>query len=372
MITLEGIYINIFASIIGSVLLIALLLKKAYVSYRGSSITKITAIAIILNAIEGITLYFDGRIELFYRALNYGLTWWGYILTPILIAIWGLYIHRIVLKKQVSKQRTFWYFLPVVFVVIVLTISIFYPIVFTFNSGYYERGQWYYVVSFVSYLNAVYVVGELLYHARKINTQSFVVALSSLLLPMGLGIFQIFHQGVITINPFIIVSVLIVYAFYETKGVYRDELTGALTRTKIYDVIESYILSKQNFIVTLLDMDNLKQFNDQHGHLVGDLAITTLINSINSQCSKDCLIGRLGGDEFIILRIDKRKDEVIEGFKALKATFNYENETYNVDFSFGVSEKCVSDTKTIDNLIYEADREMYKMKEKHKIEKVNA
>ncbi|WP_337190417.1 GGDEF domain-containing protein [Sphaerochaeta halotolerans] len=48
-------------------------------------------------------------------------------------------------------------------------------------------------------------------------------------------------------------------------------------------------------------MDNFKQLNDTHGHLIGDKALLTLVSKLKEHLRRDDLIGRFGGDEFIII-----------------------------------------------------------------------
>ena len=60
------------------------------------------------------------------------------------------------------------------------------------------------------------------------------------------------------------------------------------------------------FIV--LDIDNFKNINDTFGHLYGDAVIAMVAGSIKSTLDREDIIGRFGGDEFLVY-IDNTKPE---------------------------------------------------------------
>ena len=56
-----------------------------------------------------------------------------------------------------------------------------------------------------------------------------------------------------------------------------------------------------NATVLLLDLDNFKQVNDEHGHLVGDQVLAAVAEAIRDVVRDDDLVGRFGGEEFVVL-----------------------------------------------------------------------
>ena len=81
----------------------------------------------------------------------------------------------------------------------------------------------------------------------------------------------------------------------------QDSLTGLMNRLGIHESIQQHVQNKNgtNFSIVLLDLDNFKSINDQHGHLYGDEVLCD-IASITREClRKDDMIARWGGDEFI-------------------------------------------------------------------------
>lgn len=56
-----------------------------------------------------------------------------------------------------------------------------------------------------------------------------------------------------------------------------------------------------NVTVLVVDLDNFKQTNDEHGHLVGDQVLVAVAEAIRDMVRDDDLVGRFGGEEFVIL-----------------------------------------------------------------------
>jgi diguanylate cyclase (GGDEF)-like protein len=92
------------------------------------------------------------------------------------------------------------------------------------------------------------------------------------------------------------------------KLAYLDELTQAFSRRAILDHGRASInLSNRSqipFSVLLIDLDNLKQINDQYGHIAGDQALKTVARIIRQNLREEDVIGRYGGDEFVVILRD--------------------------------------------------------------------
>lgn len=81
-----------------------------------------------------------------------------------------------------------------------------------------------------------------------------------------------------------------------------DALTGAANRGSFDRECQARIqTANSRFVLAMLDMDNLKQINDTHGHAVGDRALIALARGLRRNLRDDDFIARLGGDEFAVL-----------------------------------------------------------------------
>ncbi len=85
----------------------------------------------------------------------------------------------------------------------------------------------------------------------------------------------------------------------------RDPLTGLWSRAAILDVLDREVERVQReggaLAVGLLDLDHFKRINDTHGHLVGDAVLREVGRRITTSGRRYDLVGRYGGDEFLVV-----------------------------------------------------------------------
>lgn len=81
----------------------------------------------------------------------------------------------------------------------------------------------------------------------------------------------------------------------------RDALTGLSSRLYVEGQIEQRMGSGAVFCVALVDIDRFKKVNDDYGHLTGDELLKQFGMELRSACRATDVIGRWGGDEFILL-----------------------------------------------------------------------
>jgi len=91
---------------------------------------------------------------------------------------------------------------------------------------------------------------------------------------------------------------------------HRDPLTGALNRAGMAKAYAQVGGGRR--AVLLVDIDHFKQTNDTHGHAVGDDILTAFVGAAKQSLLHCELIGRHGGDEFVIVTIDRDHSEVVE------------------------------------------------------------
>ncbi len=94
-------------------------------------------------------------------------------------------------------------------------------------------------------------------------------------------------------------------------GLLIDPLTGALTRHTLEKRVASLLHATPvaNFAVGFVDMDKFKLVNDLYGHALGDAVLAVSAQRIASVLSRDDLLARYGGDEFVLLLSGVTTDE---------------------------------------------------------------
>lgn len=84
---------------------------------------------------------------------------------------------------------------------------------------------------------------------------------------------------------------------------FYDDLTGSSTRAAFLQQLDDRLKELKDgdlFPMVLIDFDHFKEINDTYGHLAGDAALRTSIAIIRELLPEDALLGRFGGDEFML------------------------------------------------------------------------
>lgn len=84
---------------------------------------------------------------------------------------------------------------------------------------------------------------------------------------------------------------------------FYDDLTGSSTRAAFLQQLDERLTSLKEgdlFPLVLIDFDHFKAINDTYGHLAGDATLRTSIGIIQEMLPEDALLGRFGGDEFML------------------------------------------------------------------------
>jgi diguanylate cyclase (GGDEF)-like protein len=122
--------------------------------------------------------------------------------------------------------------------------------------------------------------------------------------------------------------------------------------------------------VMMFDMNNLKLANDFLGHQGGDQIIAQFAAVIGDEAKNYGFIGRYGGDEFLAIFENADETRAVEYLNRVNeriAAYNSlrVNDIEKISFAAGISSALLSD-KGIDDMIYDADRNMYANKREMK------
>lgn len=143
-----------------------------------------------------------------------------------------------------------------------------------------------------------------------------------------------------------------------------DISTGLLNRRGVIASLE--LRQAPEMTLAMFDIDTLKQINDTYGHLVGDEVIEGVGSRLAGSFSKDDVVGRWGGDEYIVIL-----DTPMElGTKAVLRVFEQLTSepiatsaaTISVGLSVGVA--TWNDGEAIDGVLARADNALYEAKSK--------
>ncbi len=151
-----------------------------------------------------------------------------------------------------------------------------------------------------------------------------------------------------------------------------DELTGIANRRQILQQLDHvhkrFIRLNHPLVVFILDLDFFKRVNDQYGHVAGDVLLKEFISRVKQQIREIDYLGRLGGEEFIIILDETSRDTADQiGQRILLAIrqvpFNIAP-GINVSITVSIGGTCARRTDTsVTQLLEHADRALYTAKE---------
>lgn len=124
----------------------------------------------------------------------------------------------------------------------------------------------------------------------------------------------------------------------------QDTLTKLKNRYSINEYILSLTTKKQDFAIFFIDLDNFKVINDTLGHHVGDellIKVSEVLYSIVEE-ERNLTVGRIGGDEFIIVRygkndLDEIKRVASKVIKEINRCYEFNSYMYEIKASMGIS-----------------------------------
>ncbi len=147
-----------------------------------------------------------------------------------------------------------------------------------------------------------------------------------------------------------------------------DELTGIINRRetmRVLDVELSRAARKQSACcIMMLDLDDFKAINDSFGHHIGDQTLKVAAECCQQQLRKTDYVGRIGGEEFLVILPDTAIDNAAELAERIRVSLQQYTSAHNsiplCTASIGVAQYRKTDTAA--SLIQHADSALYQAK----------
>jgi len=166
----------------------------------------------------------------------------------------------------------------------------------------------------------------------------------------------------------------------------KDPLTGLYNRRGFLEEAEKFIKMAQrmkqrtaagsddlfgNIGLIFVDLDNFKQINDRYGHNAGDQVLKKISLVLENSLRKFDIIGRWGGDEFVILVWGIDKTIILEIINRLKEkigelTFLFKKQPNKITASLGAKILLNEEKLELEKEIEKSDKAMYQAKKKGK------
>lgn len=186
---------------------------------------------------------------------------------------------------------------------------------------------------------------------------------------------RLFKENLVNLIMVTLISTVVAVLFISNKRSILqikyyseyDSLTNVLNRRagliSLMNILPHASNKVERVSLCFLDINGLKQVNDSLGHDTGDELIKTVTKVFKETIGTDDFIVRLGGDEFIIVFVNKNIDESELSWNNIKKEINHINKTekrkYIVSVSHGIVEYNKEYKDFIDEFIKAADKKMY-------------
>lgn len=150
----------------------------------------------------------------------------------------------------------------------------------------------------------------------------------------------------------------------------RDALTNVANRRELENQMNAMVTeftekTREPFSVIFADADHFKRVNDTYGHSVGDQVLIDFARLLTQETYSGELVGRYGGEEFVVLCPDTNLQEAVRRAERLRTTLRKSKiggiDRLRVTASFGVAQAEPGDT--VDSVLRRADKALYKAKE---------
>jgi diguanylate cyclase (GGDEF)-like protein len=151
----------------------------------------------------------------------------------------------------------------------------------------------------------------------------------------------------------------------------KDPLTMVNNRRGFFETVNHRLVTTRHFdleyTVLMIDMDNFKSVNDRYGHMVGDEIIKSVAQKIHSKIREKDVLGRFGGEEFVVFLMDITQESAFSLAEKLRRDIASEFHIINglqirVTISIGISHSKGANYP-FDRLLAEADEAVYSAKD---------
>lgn len=344
-----------YATVVVLIFMFTFILSNRYFEKRVRQIFGLASVFVLILVVVDSVEYWTASFT-YPTKLRIWMSAIGYTLRPAIIMMISMLVTRD------KKNRWFLMLLPGMLNAIVAFSALFTDIAFSYGAdNEFIRGP----LGFSAYIASAFYLILLcvvtLHRYREENTTEAYISIAigimsciSTFLEAVAG-----YDGLINVTGAI--SVMVYYLYLNSQQFKRDELTNVLNRRCFYFDAEKELTNVTALIS--IDLNNLKQLNDNMGHAEGDKAICTMVRCVRKVLLKNCRLYRTGGDEFMVLCFKKQHLQIEEMIKRLR------EEMDKTGYSCAVGIAFFEPGQSIEYLCSKADEAMYKDKAEGKSQK---
>ena len=272
-------------------------------------------------------------------------------------------------------------------------ISVFIPFVFYINdNNIYKHAFFYHFYTIMYFAGIIFFISELIKYTQKYQSRN-IATLTAIIAFLVFGfLIRVLLENVYTDWLIVAITLLLFMIYYSDLALKVDPLTSLLNR-KSYE----NRLKKINYptAVILLDANNFKDINDNYGHQFGDKILKVISQTVLQAYGKNAHCYRIGGDEFCVILKQGKLEELSNNqknncnkFQMLDNLNKHFEELLSLQYEefpmlkngvskgygifYGPSDEFKHNyysSETIKEVVKIADEQMYKEKQKSKLNK---
>lgn len=187
-----------------------------------------------------------------------------------------------------------------------------------------------------------------------------------------------YFRVVATIVLVFLVLCVVRIAIYWNKSqekIMTDALTGSLSRVAMHNIQDWLDKEKQyDAVVVFMDLNKFKYINDTFGHEKGDEILCTFADVLKKTFGSCGSVGRIGGDEFMIIMLNKTESEALELCSLANEMLKNRGGSIGIDVtvsaSYGCAVRKAGSEDSMGSIVAKADEFMYFQKRNQKNEQL--
>jgi two-component system cell cycle response regulator len=127
--------------------------------------------------------------------------------------------------------------------------------------------------------------------------------------------------------------------------------------------LEEAMSRPSGFMLLLIDIDHFKQINDTHGHNTGDTVLRELSSHLSANLGNDALLGRWGGEEFLVLLPRASYAELEQLAEDLLERVRQQSFAHGFPLTLSIGGALSSNEARPEDVVHRADTALYQAKE---------
>lgn len=358
--------LNIYAIVLMSILWFSLIFKSEIYRFTSRLIIGISITIIVMLIIEILSWTFDGIDEPLYRSLNITFNWLFFVIGPAAPGLMTSYVDYLVNGDIARIKKRVYYLYPFFFNILLGVINLFTPIISSVSADNVYQREFLMPLGFIpTYLLLIYCLYMIFKNRTDLTNKVVLSVTFFLVMPITGAIFQMLYFGLKIMWAMLALGLIVAYIFTEMVSAQRDYLTRLYTREITTDHINRLIEKNLPFTLLIFDINDLKIFNDTHGHRAGDLLLIHFAKLLEIVYGDNAVVSRFGGDEFVIVskeynpsEIERMNQKLID----LITTYRDYDLMQRVVTSIGYEIRNTNSPHSLDELYHLADKKMYENK----------